>query len=128
MRWLAAVACAMTLSACSNSTAPSALTVGTYSYSSSIPFLKSDGSLGSQSFSGTLTLTYVAADSIAGAFQVSGFQSATTLGFKNKDAYLLYNKTAAGNSLIGHRIRPDLGCTAQFIPSSVTGTCTLTKQ
>jgi hypothetical protein len=114
--------------ACSSSTAPPALTVGVYNYSSSVPFLKSVGSLGTSAFGGTRTLTYVAAESIAGTFQVSGFESSTTLGFKQADAYLLYNKTTSGSSTLGHRIRPDLGCTVRYIPSSVEGTCTLTKQ
>lgn len=121
--------------ACSDSTGPHALTVGVYAYTSTVPFLKSDGSLGTSHFAGTLTLNYVAADSIAGtwnitetAFSSRAINGPATLGFWNKDAYVLYARLTPGFDTIGHRIRPDLGCVVRYIPSGVEGTCTLTKQ
>jgi hypothetical protein len=135
MKWLAAIGCALSLSACSNSTAPQALTVGAYSYTSSLPFFKSDGSLGTSHFVGTLTLGYVSKDSIAGTWQVAGtefnttsFRSDSGLGFKNADAYVLDAFTTPDRLTIAHRIRPDLGCTAKYIGPDPYGTCTLTKQ
>lgn len=109
-----------------DSTGPStALKAGVYDYSAQIPFFKSDGSLGTSSYSGTLTLTYATADSIAGTFQVTGYRSDTRLGFKNADAYVLYAFTTPSTGTIAHRIRPDLGCTAGKVPITVNGTCTL---
>lgn len=124
-----AVVLGMFVIGCSGTTDPaSKLSIGTYSYSASVPFFKSDGSLGTSTFAGTLTLTYVSADSIAGTFQANNLKPATALGFKNQDAYLLYAYTTPWVDVVAHRIRPDLGCTAKYVGNDPTGTCTLTRQ
>jgi hypothetical protein len=104
---------------------PPALAVGVYDYTATVPFFKSDGSLGTSSYSGTLTLTYAAADSIAGTFQASGLRTDTGLGFRNGDAYVLYGFSSTFTATLAHRIRPDLGCTVKFVGPDPNGTCTL---
>lgn len=131
-RLLSLLGLVMLASACggSGSTDPGtqALTVGVYNYSASVPFFKSDGSLGTSNFSGTLTLTSVTAASIAGTFQVTGYRSDTSLGGKNGDAYLLYGYTSAFTSTLAHRIRPDMGCTVRYVGPDPDGTCTLSAR
>jgi len=97
--------------ACSSSTdegshVPS---VGRYNYSFSYP--------GGPQYSGTLLLTYAAADSIAGTWQVPGYRSDAALGFYNVDAYVLYAYPTTGNT-ITHRFkfaRGDASCEAGYI-------------
>ena len=119
-------------SACggSGSTDPGtqALTVGVYNYSASVPFFKGDGSPGTSSYSGTLTLSSVTATSIAGTFQVAGYRSDTSLGGKNGDAYVLYGYTSAFMSTLSHRIRPDRGCMVRYVGPDPDGTCTLSAR
>lgn len=118
---LAVVACGGS----SDSTGPTSLKVGVYNYAGNAPFLKSDGSVGTTSFSGTLTLTYATSDSIAGTFQVARMRSDTKLGFRNGDAYVLYGFETGSGAAIVHRIKPDLGCTVKYVGSGPDGTCTL---
>ncbi len=56
--------------------------------------------------SGTLVVTYTSEDSIAGRFEVPGFESRFGLGFLNGDAYVVYGYPDRGGIAIT-RLRPD---------------------
>lgn len=56
--------------------------------------------------SGTLILTFASEDSIAGRFEVTGFESTFGLGFLNVDAYVVYAYPDQGGIAIT-RLRPD---------------------
>lgn len=99
------------------------LQVGAYAYSATLP-TKPDGTAGSTSYSGTLNVTYVAADSIAGTWAVTGWQTAADLGLKNGDAYVLNGTTTAG-AVVAHRISSNLGCVVKFAIGTQFGTCIL---
>ena len=53
--------------------------------------------------SGTMVLTYSAPDSIAGRFEVNGYESRMSLGFKNTDAYVVDAHPTTGGLAI-HRL------------------------
>jgi hypothetical protein len=116
------------LLACSGSTsAPEpVLQTGAYSYSAAVPFVRSDGSIGTSNYAGTLTVMYAAADSIAGTFAVPGYRPETKLGFRNGDAYVLYAYTTGGVTL-AHRIAPSLACTVKYIGPDPSGTCRISR-
>jgi hypothetical protein len=109
----------LALSSCGDSTGPSSrtLSVGRYRYEA----------YGGE-YSGTLTLTYATADSVAGTWDVrdrqgrSMYQSAIGLGFYNVDAYVLYAKGAVATSLTyAHRIARNgdaITCSANIVLAS----------
>lgn len=111
-----AIFAALLLGACSSSTESTASRVpklGRYAYS---------GYGGD--ISGTLTLTYASADSVAGRWAVNGsngpfYQPEVALGMWNLDAYVLYAKGAQATSVTyAHRIWRDgnaMQCTAKIV-------------
>lgn len=113
----------MALAGCSNSTGPEdrGLRVGRYAYSS-------------VAGTGTLRITYASADSVAGVWDVASgsavMAGATSLGFWNQDAYVVYGTQRNGNfsTTYAHRIGPS-GCTVRIpLSGEPVRPCTVTYQ
>jgi hypothetical protein len=70
-------------------------------------------------YTGTLTVTYASDDSIAGRWNVGGYQSAVSLGFWNVDAYVVSADLTGINGFANVRLAPvgdgGFSCSARFI-------------
>jgi len=86
-------------------------------------------------YDGTLTLTYASPDSIAGTWDVPGYQPAGRFGRRIDDTWELDARPTNDAAAVEHRINPDGTCAsvtyAWFQGELIlrtTGSCTLTKQ
>ncbi|MBI4409124.1 MAG: hypothetical protein HY561_05420 [Gemmatimonadetes bacterium] len=75
--------------------------------------------------SGVLVITRATPDSLAGSWQVTGYDAGTARGFWNVDAYVLPARFTATAGTVNHRIRredgaTELSCTASYTAPSDT--------
>jgi hypothetical protein len=105
--------------------------LGSYSYQATL-YVRTPAPV---NFSGTLTLTYASADSIAGVWDVPGYQPAGRFGRRMDDQWELDARPTNDVAAVEHRINPDGTCAsvtyAWFQGELIirtTGSCTLTKE
>lgn len=124
----------LALAACSGGTdtaTPEPPALGRWAYSATVPTQTVGGS---RSVTATLTLTYATADSVAGRWESTLYESQPAeLGFRNADAYVLTadGRIGSGIVFVTHRLTGGgraLGCagTHHRADGNVPFACTLT--